>query len=167
MDGISPSHQAAAYYGSSDHHRKLSQQSSRHDDEHEHEQDQWSPAEASSADEANRSQSGMSKRKRPLSVSCETCKQRKVKCDRGHPACGWCVKNQSQVSSSRPLPALEARRLLVPLEAVTARPSCTPLYPSNPYVTTYRVINEISGRCSRHIYRGPLGHRVALGLTSC
>jgi hypothetical protein len=30
---------------------------------------------------------------RPLSVSCETCKQRKVKCDRGHPSCGWCQKN--------------------------------------------------------------------------
>jgi hypothetical protein len=30
---------------------------------------------------------------RPLSVSCETCKQRKVKCDRGHPSCGWCMKN--------------------------------------------------------------------------
>ncbi|KAH7627862.1 fungal-specific transcription factor domain-containing protein [Sordaria sp. MPI-SDFR-AT-0083] len=33
------------------------------------------------------------KRKRPLSVSCETCKTRKVKCDRGQPACGWCSKN--------------------------------------------------------------------------
>jgi hypothetical protein len=30
---------------------------------------------------------------RPLSVSCETCKQRKVKCDRGRPSCGWCLKN--------------------------------------------------------------------------
>ncbi|KAI0473036.1 fungal-specific transcription factor domain-containing protein [Xylariaceae sp. FL0804] len=33
------------------------------------------------------------KRKRPISVSCETCKQRKVKCDRGQPACGWCRRN--------------------------------------------------------------------------
>ncbi|KAL0465066.1 fungal-specific transcription factor domain-containing protein [Neurospora intermedia] len=33
------------------------------------------------------------KRKRPLSVSCETCKTRKVKCDRGQPACGWCSRN--------------------------------------------------------------------------
>ncbi|KAI1770610.1 putative C6 transcription factor [Hypoxylon cercidicola] len=33
------------------------------------------------------------KRKRPISVSCETCKQRKVKCDRGQPSCGWCRRN--------------------------------------------------------------------------
>ena len=30
---------------------------------------------------------------RPMSVSCELCKQRKVKCDRGHPHCGWCLRN--------------------------------------------------------------------------
>ncbi|KAF2233866.1 hypothetical protein EV356DRAFT_447756 [Viridothelium virens] len=28
-----------------------------------------------------------------MSVSCELCKQRKVKCDRGQPSCGWCVRN--------------------------------------------------------------------------
>ena len=28
-----------------------------------------------------------------MSVSCELCKQRKVKCDRGQPHCGWCVRN--------------------------------------------------------------------------
>ncbi|KAJ6013347.1 hypothetical protein N7540_007938 [Penicillium herquei] len=33
------------------------------------------------------------KRKRPLTVSCELCKQRKVKCDRVQPSCGWCVRN--------------------------------------------------------------------------
>ncbi|KAI5359393.1 hypothetical protein Slin15195_G070200 [Septoria linicola] len=42
------------------------------------------------------------KRKRPMSVSCELCKSRKacstkppnnVKCDRGQPSCGWCVRN--------------------------------------------------------------------------
>ncbi|KAI0155434.1 putative C6 transcription factor [Hypoxylon sp. FL1284] len=33
------------------------------------------------------------KRKRPISVSCETCKHRKVKCDRGQPSCGWCERN--------------------------------------------------------------------------
>ncbi|KAK0643943.1 fungal-specific transcription factor domain-containing protein [Cercophora newfieldiana] len=33
------------------------------------------------------------KRKRPISVSCELCKQRKVKCDRGQPSCGWCTRN--------------------------------------------------------------------------
>ncbi|SMQ45130.1 unnamed protein product [Zymoseptoria tritici ST99CH_3D7] len=37
---------------------------------------------------------GSRKRKRPMSVSCEMCKTRKVKCDRGHPSCGWCVRNQ-------------------------------------------------------------------------
>lgn len=52
---------------------KLSQHSPTADDEH----DNWS-GEGSSGDEANRSQSGASKRKRPLSVSCEICKQRKV-----------------------------------------------------------------------------------------
>ncbi|KXT03048.1 hypothetical protein AC578_671 [Pseudocercospora eumusae] len=44
---------------------------------------------------------GSRKRKRPMSVSCELCKQRKacntsiahVKCDRGQPSCGWCVRN--------------------------------------------------------------------------
>ncbi|SPO07131.1 related to Zn(II)2Cys6 transcriptional activator [Cephalotrichum gorgonifer] len=35
----------------------------------------------------------LGKRKRPLSVSCELCKQRKVKCDRGQPSCGWCTRN--------------------------------------------------------------------------
>ncbi|PYI10582.1 C6 transcription factor [Aspergillus sclerotiicarbonarius CBS 121057] len=33
------------------------------------------------------------KRKRPLTVSCELCKQRKVKCDRAQPSCGWCARN--------------------------------------------------------------------------
>ncbi|KAK3682959.1 fungal-specific transcription factor domain-containing protein [Podospora appendiculata] len=35
------------------------------------------------------------KRKRPISVSCELCKQRKVKCDRGQPSCGWCSRNSA------------------------------------------------------------------------
>ncbi|KAK5085268.1 hypothetical protein LTR05_004549 [Lithohypha guttulata] len=34
------------------------------------------------------------KRKRPMNVTCEACKQRKVKCDRAQPSCGWCTKNQ-------------------------------------------------------------------------
>ncbi|KAK4555847.1 hypothetical protein LTR86_007067 [Recurvomyces mirabilis] len=29
----------------------------------------------------------------PVSVSCEKCKERKVKCDRIHPHCGWCLRN--------------------------------------------------------------------------
>ncbi|KAI1850345.1 hypothetical protein JX265_002243 [Neoarthrinium moseri] len=42
-------------------------------------------------DEPEMARSG--KRKRPVSVSCELCKQRKVKCDRGQPSCGWCKRN--------------------------------------------------------------------------
>ncbi|KAH6652508.1 fungal-specific transcription factor domain-containing protein [Truncatella angustata] len=42
-------------------------------------------------DEPDTARSG--KRKRPISVSCELCKQRKVKCDRGQPSCGWCKRN--------------------------------------------------------------------------
>ncbi|CBX97926.1 similar to C6 transcription factor [Plenodomus lingam JN3] len=83
---------------------KHSQQSA--EDHHD-----WSGEDASSADEAHdRSQSGApSKRKRPLSVSCETCKQRKVKCDRGAPACSWCVKNNSAcVYLPRKKPGLRA-----------------------------------------------------------
>lgn len=41
---------------------------------------------------ANKIPRGM-KRKRPLIVSCELCKQRKVKCDRAQPSCGWCARN--------------------------------------------------------------------------
>ncbi|KAI5304830.1 hypothetical protein KEM56_005859 [Ascosphaera pollenicola] len=33
------------------------------------------------------------KRKRPQTISCELCKQRKVKCDRAQPSCGWCTRN--------------------------------------------------------------------------
>ncbi|KAG4026057.1 hypothetical protein MFRU_045g00030 [Monilinia fructicola] len=33
------------------------------------------------------------RQRRPMSVSCELCKQRKVKCDRGQPSCGWCSRN--------------------------------------------------------------------------
>ncbi|KAF1966648.1 C6 transcription factor-like protein [Bimuria novae-zelandiae CBS 107.79] len=66
-------------------HAKLSQHSPTED------HDGWS-GEGSSGDEAIQA-SGATKRKRPLSVSCEICKQRKVKCDRGQPSCGWCIKN--------------------------------------------------------------------------
>ncbi|TLD38369.1 hypothetical protein E2P81_ATG00912 [Venturia nashicola] len=46
---------------------------------------------------------------RPLSVSCETCKQRKVKCDRGQPACGWCMKNSQRCEyKERKKPGLRA-----------------------------------------------------------
>ena len=46
---------------------------------------------------------------RPMSVSCETCKQRKVKCDRGQPTCGWCLKNGQQCDyRERKKPGLRA-----------------------------------------------------------
>ncbi|KAI1500352.1 fungal-specific transcription factor [Biscogniauxia marginata] len=51
-------------------------------DENDHEDDHESPGPTRNG-----------KRKRPISVSCETCKQRKVKCDRGQPSCGWCRRN--------------------------------------------------------------------------
>ncbi|KAH6046543.1 hypothetical protein HBI54_082900 [Parastagonospora nodorum] len=70
----------------------------------------WSDEGSSGEDGVDRSQSGTAgKRKRPLSVSCETCKTRKVKCDRGHPACGWCMKNSSAcVYLPRKKPGLRA-----------------------------------------------------------
>ncbi|KAK0732925.1 fungal-specific transcription factor domain-containing protein [Lasiosphaeria miniovina] len=49
------------------------------------------------------------KRKRPISVSCELCKQRKVKCDRGQPSCGWCSRNGAQCEyKERKKPGLRA-----------------------------------------------------------
>ncbi|KAK5990953.1 putative transcriptional regulatory protein [Cladobotryum mycophilum] len=49
------------------------------------------------------------KRKRPISVSCELCKQRKVKCDRGQPSCGWCKRNGAQCEyKERKPPGLRA-----------------------------------------------------------
>ncbi|KAF2100980.1 hypothetical protein NA57DRAFT_65300 [Rhizodiscina lignyota] len=64
------------------------------------EQDNWSGADSNTADAldgepAEEGEDGTSKKRkiRPLSVSCELCKTRKVKCDRGQPACGWCVRN--------------------------------------------------------------------------
>ncbi|KAI9732895.1 MAG: hypothetical protein M1834_003835 [Cirrosporium novae-zelandiae] len=46
-----------------------------------------------SGDDPQTPQDADRKRKRPMSVSCELCKQRKVKCDRGQPSCGWCSRN--------------------------------------------------------------------------
>uniref|UniRef100_L7JKB0 Zn(2)-C6 fungal-type domain-containing protein n=1 Tax=Pyricularia oryzae (strain P131) TaxID=1143193 RepID=L7JKB0_PYRO1 len=49
------------------------------------------------------------KRKRPISVSCELCKQRKVKCDRGQPSCGWCSRNGASCEyKERKKPGLRA-----------------------------------------------------------
>src|SRR2546423_1562901 len=76
-------------YVSPDSHSK--QQSSGVDDD----PDNWSQGDGSSGDDVGKAANGALKRKRPLSVSCETCKQRKVKCDRGQPSCGWCLKNNA------------------------------------------------------------------------
>lgn len=46
----------------------------------------------SSVDEL-RAASPSRKRKRPLKISCELCKGRKVKCDRQEPKCGWCASH--------------------------------------------------------------------------
>ena len=46
---------------------------------------------------------------RPISVSCDRCKERKVKCDRGQPRCGWCVRNNSDCEyKERKKPGLRA-----------------------------------------------------------
>ncbi|KAE8554524.1 hypothetical protein TMatcc_005934 [Talaromyces marneffei ATCC 18224] len=73
-------------------------------DRHVHDYDQGqSPEVDSSAAESDNDQFlGLNgsqtlrgtKRKRPLMVSCELCKQRKVKCDRAQPSCGWCARNE-------------------------------------------------------------------------
>ncbi|KIW18354.1 hypothetical protein PV08_02642 [Exophiala spinifera] len=48
---------------------------------------------ASESDSGEDDRDGSRKRKRPMNVTCEACKQRKVKCDRIQPACGWCTRN--------------------------------------------------------------------------
>ncbi|KIW81784.1 hypothetical protein Z517_04810 [Fonsecaea pedrosoi CBS 271.37] len=49
------------------------------------------PSDSESGEDDDRD--GSKKRKRPMNVTCEACKQRKVKCDRAQPACGWCSRN--------------------------------------------------------------------------
>ena len=118
MDTASVNGNAA--YASPDGHAKHSHRSPVDDN------DGWS-GEGSSGDEQTQP-NGATKRKRPLSVSCEICKQRKVsccivrilasrlvltwpqvKCDRGQPSCGWCVKNHSDcIYLPRKKPGLRA-----------------------------------------------------------
>ncbi|RJE27336.1 C6 transcription factor [Aspergillus sclerotialis] len=62
------------------------------DQERDHSADEsWSGPESDNA--AHNDASHTLKRKRPQTVSCELCKQRKVKCDRNQPSCGWCTRN--------------------------------------------------------------------------
>ncbi|KAL7271508.1 hypothetical protein RUND412_005730 [Rhizina undulata] len=53
---------------------------------------------------------GARKRRRIDGISsCETCKQRKVKCDRSQPSCGWCSRNgQECVYKQKKKPGLRA-----------------------------------------------------------
>ncbi|KAF9886044.1 hypothetical protein FE257_012100 [Aspergillus nanangensis] len=53
----------------------------------------WSAADSDNDRLIQNGSSRALKRKRPLTVSCELCKQRKVKCDRIQPSCGWCTRN--------------------------------------------------------------------------
>ncbi|KAJ9648209.1 hypothetical protein H2199_001062 [Coniosporium tulheliwenetii] len=68
-------------------HRSPTSRSHGDGEENEH----WSGDESTGGDQEGHE--GTGKRKRPMSVSCELCKTRKVKCDRGHPTCGWCLRN--------------------------------------------------------------------------
>ncbi|KAL1957073.1 hypothetical protein VTO42DRAFT_6331 [Malbranchea cinnamomea] len=74
-------------------------------------EDTWSGQESSNeaADQKSSQPENGLKRKRPITVSCETCKIRKVKCDRAQPACGWCARNsQACVYKERKKPGLRA-----------------------------------------------------------
>ncbi|PGH02088.1 hypothetical protein AJ79_07725 [Helicocarpus griseus UAMH5409] len=65
-------------------------------DELESPEDAWSGPDSGnevSMDQNGSNESRGVKRKRPVTVSCELCKQRKVKCDRTQPSCGWCSRN--------------------------------------------------------------------------
>ena len=55
------------------------------------EYEDWSGDEDPDEDDSRRPK--RQKTSRPMSVSCELCKTRKVKCDRGQPSCGWCLRN--------------------------------------------------------------------------
>ncbi|KAL5340529.1 putative C6 transcription factor [Aspergillus crustosus] len=64
-----------------------------YDQDRDHSADEsWSALDSDTGLTQNGSSRGL-KRRRPLTVSCELCKQRKVKCDRIQPSCGWCTRN--------------------------------------------------------------------------
>jgi hypothetical protein len=85
----------------------------------------WSAADSDN-DRINQNGTRALKRKRPLTVSCELCKQRKVKCDRAQPSCGWCSRNgQLCEYKERKKPGLRAgygkeleQRLGIPLLSI-------------------------------------------------
>ncbi|KAF1988602.1 hypothetical protein K402DRAFT_27383 [Aulographum hederae CBS 113979] len=128
-------------------------------------------------DAAENNAGGSRKRKRPMSVSCELCKQRKVKCDRGHPSCGWCVRNAQVCEyTERKKPGLRAgygRELearLDNLEAVLGeqqktialllnnsnpRPSISHHSPHSAVVSNYEALSNPRAPLSHH--ESPLG----------
>jgi hypothetical protein len=61
------------------------------------EHEEWSDENSNCDDGADENVSRKRKKSesdpKPLTASCELCKARKVKCDRGKPSCGWCAKN--------------------------------------------------------------------------
>lgn len=57
----------------------------------EHRESDWSGEDDAEDDASYRRK--RPRTSRPMSVSCELCKTRKVKCDRGQPSCGWCLRN--------------------------------------------------------------------------
>ncbi|KAL4865985.1 hypothetical protein BDV12DRAFT_140776 [Aspergillus spectabilis] len=64
-----------------------------YDQDRDHSADEsWSALDSDTGLTQNGSSRGL-KRRRPLTVSCELCKHRKVKCDRTQPSCGWCTRN--------------------------------------------------------------------------
>lgn len=97
--------------------------------------DEWSDAAGDGAeegdgdgDDAPRSRKRPRTAGRPMSVSCELCKQRKVKCDRGHPTCGWCARNGQHCEyRERKKPGLRAGYGRVRLPA--CRLCCPPFLP--------------------------------------
>jgi len=73
--------------------------------------------------EESATEDGSRKRKRtsrPISISCELCKQRKVKCDRGRPSCGWCLRNDQICEyKERKKPGLRKSQHVYPFPDVT------------------------------------------------
>nr|POE66123.1 putative transcriptional regulatory protein [Quercus suber] len=74
----------------------------------EREESAWSADEDEGEEDDARARK-RSKTTQPISVSCERCKERKVRCDRGVPSCGWCSRNRRSCEyKERKKPGLRA-----------------------------------------------------------
>ncbi len=104
-------------------------------------EEHWS-GDDSSAEEHELGQSAPSKRKRPLSVSCETCKARKVKCDRGAPSTSP-ILGQHHSTTYQPLTCLS--RLRVVFEEQCSMCMC---------IVRHRVKSKLTICPLRPIFRG-------------